>query len=153
MADLALRVVDASVPPPPIQAEPFAIGTASIIVCNKIDLGLHPDWSAGHPDAVSVSCRTGEGLERLSEAIYQRVTDGQVVWNESAAAVNARHQACLVRSRDSLEAARAALAAGVSAEFVALDLRAALESVGEIVGAVDTEEILGKIFSTFCIGK
>ncbi len=57
------------------------------------------------------------------------------------------------RARTALEAGRAALAKGVSAEFAALDLRAALEAVGEVVGAVDTEEILGRIFSTFCIGK
>ena len=45
------------------------------------------------------------------------------------------------------------MADGLSSEFVAIDLRAAVESVGEIVGGTGTEDILGRIFSTFCIGK
>ena len=51
------------------------------------------------------------------------------------------------------QAGRDALAGGLSPEFVAEELRAALNSVGEIVGRADVEDILGRIFSTFCIGK
>ena len=152
-ADLALHVVDASQPPPPLGPDPIPLVTTSILVCNKTDLGVHPGWAAQDAGAIRVSCRTEEGLDALGAAIYQRITGGQSAWNESAAAINARHQACLQRARAALGAGRAALAAGTSAEFVALDLREALDAVGEIVGVVDTEEILGKIFSTFCIGK
>ena len=150
-ADLALEIVDGSQPPP--VPTPHSQAGTRILVCNKLDLGVHPDWRAGGRDAVHVSCRTTEGMDALADAIYRRVTGGQVTWNDSAAAINARHQACLQRARAALEAGRAALAGGVSAEFAALDLRSALDAVGEIVGAVDTEEILGRIFSTFCIGK
>jgi tRNA modification GTPase len=52
-----------------------------------------------------------------------------------------------------LEAGREALEAGESVEFPALDLRAALDAIGEIAGQVDTEELLGEIFGRFCIGK
>ena len=152
-ADLALHVVDGSRTPPPDEPEPVASTAARITVCNKADLGLHPAWAAGGREMVRVSCRTEEGLDALSDAIYRRVSGGQLARSESPVAINARHQACLQRAREALETGRAALAAGVSAEFVALDLRAALDAVGEIVGAVDTEEILGRIFSTFCIGK
>ena len=147
-ADLALRVVDGSLPPR-ANPEPAPV---EILVLNKADLGVHPGWAA-HPEAVRVSCRSGEGLGALSDAIYRRVTGGQVAWNDSAVAINARHQACLQRAQAALQTARTALRDGLSPEFVALDLRAALEAVGEIVGRVDSEDILGRIFSTFCIGK
>jgi tRNA modification GTPase len=52
-----------------------------------------------------------------------------------------------------MEKAKLGLEAGESAEFVAIDLRDALGSVGEVIGKTDIEEILGEIFSTFCIGK
>ena len=149
-ADLALRVVDGS-GSGPTSEDPAA--PVEILVLNKADLGVHPTW-ASHPNAVPISCRTGEGLDTLADAIYERVTGGQLSWNDDAAvAINARHQACLQRARESLLTARAALQNNISPEFVALDLRGALDAVGEVVGQVDTEDILGKIFSTFCIGK
>ena len=152
-ADLTLHVVDGSLPPSASSTPVSTAAVATILVCNKSDLGTHPAWTVGGNDAVRVSCRTEEGIDALADTIYQRVTGGQVAWNDAAAAINVRHQACLQRARTALEAGRAALANGVSAEFAALDLRAALEAVGEVIGVVDTEEILGRIFSTFCIGK
>ena len=89
----------------------------------------------------------------MSDLIYDRITGGQVVCNPTSAAINARHQDCLQRVRAAVQAAAAALRGGQSPEFVSLDLRQALDAVGEVVGGVDTEEILGRIFSTFCIGK
>ena len=152
-ADLALHVVDGSRPPtsqaPPKIAEHAAV---TILILNKADLGLDAAWR-DHPEAVAVSCREHTGIDAVADAIYQRVTGGQVTWSDVSAAINARHQSCLQRARTSLQAAREALAGGLSAEFVALDLRTALDAVDEIIGAVDTEEILGKIFASFCIGK
>ncbi len=153
-ADLALRVVDGSQPPsevltPTTDAAQLRV---EILVLNKADLGVHPAWNE-QPQAVRVSCRNGEGIEQLADAIYERVTGGQLSWSESAVAINARHQACLQRAREALLTAREALRTGASPEFAALDLRAALDAVGAVVGQVDTEDILGRIFSTFCIGK
>ena len=68
-------------------------------------------------------------------------------------AVNSRHRACLETSRKELIKAKDALTEGVDSEFVSVDLRCALDSVGEIVGKADVEDLLGKIFGTFCIGK
>ena len=155
-ADLALRVFDASLPRPADAALPApAPAAVELRVLNKADLGVHPSWQdlPSAPPGVRVSCVTSEGLETLANAIYERVTSGQVAWNPSAAAINARHQDCLRRARAGIEAAREALQAGRSPEFVALDLRLTLDALGEVVGGVDAEDILGRIFSTFCIGK
>lgn len=156
-ADLALRLVDASLPPPPRgmpDPEPQVTAVLELLVLNKADLGVHPAWELpANPEGIRISCRTGEGLDALEDAVYRRITGGDLAWSDPTVAINARHQDCLQRARTALLASRQALETGVSPEFVALDLRAALDAVGEVVGGVDTETILGKIFATFCIGK
>ena len=72
---------------------------------------------------------------------------------QDGAAINARHQDCLKRAVTSLSFAMDLLAAGDPPELVAVELRSSLGAVGEVVGEAGTEEILGKIFSSFCIGK
>lgn len=144
-ADLALHVFDAS--EPPVEK---GNGTG-LTVLNKSDLGEHPGWS--DVEAVRISCLKGEGIDMLTEAIVERVAGGTAAHHDWSLAINARHADCLRRARNYAEAARMALVDGMSSEFVAEELRAALDAVGEVVGKADTEEILGKIFSTFCIGK
>jgi tRNA modification GTPase len=152
-ADLALHVVDGSRAPdaeiPAAEDQPAA---AEILVINKADLGTHPSWCE-RGRSVQISCRSGEGLNELRDAIYERITSGDASWQRPSIAINARHQACLRRAQEALGLARQALAEGLSPEFPAIDLRAAIEAIGEIVGGTETEDILGRIFATFCIGK
>jgi tRNA modification GTPase len=68
-------------------------------------------------------------------------------------AINARHKSCFERMTAHLEAARAALFQKTAPEFVALDVREALQALGEVVGQTDVEKILDSIFAQFCIGK
>ncbi len=143
-ADLILQVIDGS-------AAPVAAETGALLVLNKIDLGEHPDWNG--IEGVRLSCLRGEGVESLGEAIVARVTGGGTAHRDWSVAINTRHQDCLQRARSFADAARQALTGGLSPEFVAEELRAALDAVGEVVGKADTEDVLGKIFSTFCIGK
>jgi tRNA modification GTPase len=64
-----------------------------------------------------------------------------------------RHLESVREALDSLERARSAIGRGLEHELVAVDLRDALDALGEIVGHVSTEDILGQIFSEFCVGK
>jgi tRNA modification GTPase len=82
-----------------------------------------------------------------------RVAGGAATHRDWSLAINARHADCLRRAGSFAEAACKALMDGLSPEFTAEELRGALDAVGEVVGKADSEEILGKIFSTFCIGK
>ena len=143
-ADLVLQVVDA-------HEEPVKPETSAILVLNKSDLGEHPGWRG--VEGVRISCLKGDGIESLADTIAARVTGGAGTQRDWSLAINARHADCLRRARDFAGAAREALTSGLSPEFVAEELRGALDAVGEIVGKADNEEILGKIFSTFCIGK
>lgn len=150
-ADLIVEVTDASQPPG--TSLPLSEETAGkwVQVLHKSDLPRHPAWEKA--EGVPVSSLTGEGLEALRARLVEVITRGGAAFEQSEVAVNARHQACLESARDSLGAAMAELQAGTSVEFAALELRLALESLGDIVGRLDTEDLLGVIFSQFCIGK
>ncbi|MEI6351723.1 MAG: tRNA uridine-5-carboxymethylaminomethyl(34) synthesis GTPase MnmE, partial [Verrucomicrobiota bacterium] len=93
------------------------------------------------------------GIEALAGAIFSRVIGQGITSGDFAVAINARHQACLATAERFAEAARQAFKAGLSPEFIALEVRAALDAVGDVVGRVDTEDLLGSIFSKFCLGK
>lgn len=148
-ADLVLEVADAS--QPAIARPVLETSAPRVLVLNKCDLGEHPDWAG--VEAVRISCITGEGLPALADAIERVLTQGDAIWSDDLIAINARHQSCLQRALTSLEAARLLLADDQPPELVAEELRAAMDALGEVVGFVDAEEVLGAIFSRFCIGK
>lgn len=146
-ADLVLHVVDASEP----RGAEVPTEGKRLLVLNKVDLGRHSTWEGA--TGVELSCRDGRGMEALGEAVFTRVMGQGMNGGDFTVAINARHQACLKTAERYLVAARAALEAELSAEFVAIELRSALDAVGDVVGRLDTEDLLGKIFSTFCLGK
>lgn len=148
-ADLRIHLVDAAE-----QDVPSTLFTDELLVFNKIDLvSERGAFSKGIP----ISCRTGEGIEALVTAILAKATGrSRSAFTEAApdvSAINTRHCDCLQKARGHLGAAIALLESGEPPELVAVELRTALGDVGEIVGDAGTEEILGKIFSSFCIGK
>jgi tRNA modification GTPase len=122
-----------------------------ILILNKVDLGMHADWRDA--DGVRFSCRTGEGQEALNEAIWSFVMAVGMGSEDFRIAINARHQSCLQRAIADLQAAMAGLARNELPELIAIDLRNALDAIGEVIGRHDTEDLLGRIFSEFCIGK
>lgn len=151
-ADLLIEVVDASAPRPDRQILPHTEAN-HLLVLNKADLGAHPDWQTS-PDAVRISCRAGDGFDALAVAVRERLHFGKADWGEHAVAINARHQASLAHARSSLTVALELLDDGATdPELAAIDIREALDALGEIPGKVDTEDLLGVIFSSFCIGK
>ena len=154
-ADLTLHVFDASQPPldqaSGLALESFDATTKSLAVFNKTDLGEHSGWHG--VEGVRISCLQNAGLTQLEDAIIARITGGHAAHRDWSVAINARHQACLAKALGYSNTAHQALADKLSPEFVAEELRGALDAVGEVVGKADSEEILGKIFSTFCIGK
>ena len=149
-ADLLLEIADAS-QPRPVDAVLPATSAKRLQVLNKTDLGEHPSWRG--VDAVRLSCSSGEGFDALSNAIRDSLHFSDADWGEHAVAINARHQASLQLARTALLAALELLDDASDPELAAIDLREALDALGEIPGKVDTEDLLGVIFSSFCIGK
>jgi tRNA modification GTPase len=124
---------------------------SSILILNKVDLGIHPDWesSAG----VRFSCRTREGEEALNQAIWDLVMTGGLSSQDFRIAISVRHQACLQKAVNELGAAKKGLANNDLPELISIELRGALDAIGDVIGRHDTEDLLGRIFSEFCIGK
>jgi tRNA modification GTPase len=133
-----------------------------ILVLNKIDLrALSGDReNAGRaiqlPAAaprVEVSCLTGQGIEGLKDTIRELIWSGEIKAEMLQVTINSRHQEALSRARAAALRAREALLDGQGLELVAMDLRIAVNAIGEIVGKTTTEDLLDMIFSQFCIGK
>jgi len=148
-ADLVLHVIDATTVEN--EAPEVALGDREILVANKCD--LLPAGTKLPAGSVPVSSLTGDGLASLLDAMLRETCGQHLTAGQSLAAVNARHKALLESAASSLLAAAALVKANEPPELAAMELREALESVGRIIGSADTEEILGEIFSTFCIGK
>lgn len=158
-ADLVLWVVDVADPDPgpaPDTAVPV------LRVENKIDLvGKHDRFvPASEPkkpnpgqiiEQVRLSALTGEGINRLDRAVADRFVNVDSTAGEFSA--RARHVEQIEMAISRLEDALNVLEQAGSGELAAEDLRRAAEALGEITGQVHSDELLGKIFSSFCIGK
>ena len=102
---------------------------------------------------IEVSALTGHHIPELEDLILKSAFDGPPAWDEGAWVSNVRHIEALRRGREGLSRAADSLEKGLSLDVAALDVRGAADCIGEITGAVCTEEILDAIFSKFCIGK
>ncbi len=99
---------------------------------------------------IDISAKTGKGLENLRSALVSRAN---VASASGTLVTNARHAAALREAAASLSAVSDGLDTGRPSDLLAEDLRAALASLGSITGEITTDEVLGEIFSRFCIGK
>ncbi|MGD1002591.1 MAG: tRNA uridine-5-carboxymethylaminomethyl(34) synthesis GTPase MnmE [Candidatus Brocadiia bacterium] len=157
-ADLALCVLDAAQPPgaetrESLESLPPGRG---MIVLNKCDLGpCHPGLTEILPPGVErtvISAATGTGVKELLELIRKRVESGRVDRSAGELMVSARQAHLLGRA---LGALKHLLGEGPdqALDLVACDLADALASLSELTGDAVTEDVLDRIFSTFCIGK
>jgi tRNA modification GTPase len=159
-ADLVLLVLDQS---ESLSAEDEQViaavqGKRVQVVLNKADLPTRlsseqlrrcmPAWPT-----LPVSCKEHRGLVRLTEALVETVLNGLPRPQQGPMVTKLRHWEALQQARQSLQQALHGMVQRQSGEFIAIDLREALEGLGEIIGLNYTEDLLEKIFSEFCIGK
>jgi tRNA modification GTPase len=146
-ADLTVVVIDSSVL---LESEDTAlIGRAqgkSLVVANKCDLAVS---AVGLP----VSALTGEGIPELRRAIVDAIAPRGQIEQEGGFITSLRHEQLLRESKEALEQALTANGLGIPHEMLLLDLYAALRPIDAITGATTADDILNRIFSTFCIGK
>jgi tRNA modification GTPase len=155
-AELILHVLDSSEALTPTDEKYLAefAGRKSIVVANKVDLPRAWEWpQPPKAPVVGVSCLTGAGMEQLKDAIKEQVWSGGIKAEMLQVMINARHQDALRRGRAALVSTLEGLRADQTLEVVAMELRIAVNAVGEIVGKTTTEDLLDSIFSQFCIGK
>ena len=132
-----------------------------ILVLNKLDLisaspsdEIQCSKLPGGLSFVKLSALTHEGLDSLKELLVDQVLSKKLTAADLGVTVtNVRHKEALEKAKSHLELAAESLEKGENSEFVSLDLRIALDFLGEIIGEVTSEEILNNIFEKFCIGK
>lgn len=172
-ADLTIGVIDGT---NALHEEDFVVlekikEKKNIIAVNKSDLLLAAE--DGHEESlvpysgtiVKISAKTGDGLDLLKEAIIEvgighpvkaggkRSAIGQLEGNNGVIVTNLRHKIAIDNALNSLTSASSAIESSLPLEIIAMEMRDGLDRVGEVVGAVTTEDILNRIFSEFCIGK
>jgi tRNA modification GTPase len=109
------------------------------------------DWSSIEDQHISAA--TGEGLKELKDRIKEVAMSQTHFDGDSLLVTSSRHRDALEKTLNHVEAALNGLMSGLTGDFLAIDLRAALQSLGTITGEITNEDILDSIFSRFCIGK
>ncbi len=128
----------------------------SIVILNKSDLDPVHDakeltQTLSPLPVVTISAKTGDGMDALKQAMINVISSLEP--RQSGIITKMRHYQALSTARNHIQHADASLRDNLSAEFIALDLRAALDAVGEVTGDVSSDDILNMVFSNFCIGK
>jgi tRNA modification GTPase len=159
-ADIALMVIDGSQNSEPGDWEiGNLVGSKPVLVgVNKNDLPATQNQETPLdflPGArrIPISALTGQGIEALEEAIIELITGGRVTLADTPLVSNPRHKALLQRALTHSQAAIEAQEANLSPDLVSIDVRTAVDALGEITGETATEDLLDTIFSKFCIGK
>jgi tRNA modification GTPase len=167
-ADLLLLVIDTSseIDEEDLELRRQVGHSKHLLVLNKIDVASSDLISRNeqalkegsiraseHQDIVKISALTGDGLERLKQIIVSSSKLRDKSQTKGVLLSSLRHKDALTRAKASLALAKKSLRKRMSPEFVVLDLKAALNAVGEVIGKTVTDDILNKIFSEFCIGK
>jgi tRNA modification GTPase len=151
-ADLVLYIRDVSVEE---DAGLFGVMDAErphILVHNKIDLLAESGDGVGAAGAIRTSALTGAGLDELRDAILRQLnSNGPVA--ETGLLNTLRQQQAVAETLEALAAAARANGSGLPHEVILLDLHTALRALDSLTGVTTTEDILARIFSTFCIGK
>ena len=140
---------------------------STLVVCNKMDKindelrKMNDEWLnqikdssfiIHHSSFITVSAKQHQNIDWLKENLLNTVVDGGLNLEHTVVS-NARHFEALQKSHDSLTDVLHSLDNGVTTDFVAMDIRRALNHLGEITGEVGVEDLLDNIFSKFCIGK
>lgn len=161
-ARIVLWVIDATAPITELedfysQIKEHCVDKAVIAVVNKVDVS-----SASHIEkkmkeldvkTIEISAREGTGVEQLKKEIIAAAALPQVNDENAVIVTNARHYNALVRAGEAIGRTLEGLNNGLSGDLLSQDIRECMHYLGEITGEISTDDILGEIFSHFCIGK
>ena len=149
-ADLILLLRDGSALDDSADDDALPANIPQLLAYNKADQ-TPPAVQAQHTDGLWLSAKTGAGIDALRDEIARRV--GRDSREESPYIARERHLRALQQAEDHYQHALAQLQATQNGELIAEDLRLAHDALGNITGAVSSDDLLGHIFSSFCIGK
>lgn len=164
-AQVVLWVIDGTQPAEQLeefsrQIMPHTAGKTLIAVANKADLGpsaqvqetlarLLPQGA----QQVSISARDGINTDALTQMLTRAAAMPDMADDNAVIVTNARHYEALTRAGAALDRAISGLNQGLSGDLVSQDIRECMHYLGEITGEITTDDVLGEIFSHFCVGK
>ncbi len=119
------------------------------VILNKMDLN---SISSLNDNEIQISAKEGQNIEVLKTWLVDTFKGNFDMANETIVS-NARHHEALLKTAESLTQAKSGLETGITADFVAMDIRQAMFYLGSITGDISTDDLLGNIFAKFCIGK
>lgn len=119
------------------------------VILNKMDLNT---IGSLNENEIQISAKEGKNMEDLKTWLVDNVKGNFDMANETIVS-NARHHEALLKTAESLTQAKNGLETGITADFVAMDIRQAMFYLGSITGDISTDDLLGNIFAKFCIGK
>ncbi len=129
----------------------------TIVVLNKKDRlsAKLPEWyeAISAMESVLISAKTGDGCDELESCLFAKATQGGLPHQDEIWITNRRQQQAAKNALAALQQAREIFENSDGEEFLAVDLRSCLNALGEIVGETTPDDLLGQIFSEFCIGK
>lgn len=152
-ADLVVLIYDVTSEfPDDVYSEILKINQKEKIlpIVNKIDLGKPKELKE---NTIKISAKTSEGLNEFLSQLKNRSVSSDYFSEKGIVVSNIRHKNALEKARENIQKAIEAINNKLSGEFIAVDLRNAASSLGEIIGIITTDDILNNIFSKFCIGK
>ena len=124
-------------------------------ICNKMDL-LNPNQkekiASEIPNVLFLSAKFKTGISELEEKLLSLVDSGALS-GDTTIITNSRHYDALLKALEEIQKVKEGLDMELSSDLMAIDIRQALYHLGEITGSVTTDDLLGNIFSNFCIGK
>jgi len=124
-------------------------------ICNKMDL-LDQEQIKGIqtviPNVLFLSAKYRKGIKELEGKLLELVDSGALS-GDSTIISNSRHYDALLKALEEIQKVKEGMDGGIPSDLLAIDVRQALYHLGEITGSVTTEDLLGNIFSSFCIGK
>lgn len=130
-----------------------------LFVANKMDLNpytkpedYYKEGLIGPENLITVSAKNNMNIEYLKTHLFNLVIDNPDLM-DSTIVTNSRHYEALTGADESLQTVLAGMESGITSDFIAMDIRRALQHLGEITGEVSTDDLLGNIFGRFCIGK
>jgi len=118
-----------------------------LLVVNKIDIN-----SSSTEVGIHISAKHGNNIDALKQTLVETVKGDFNLADETIVS-NVRHYDALVKTAEALDKANEGLETGVTGDFIAMDIRQAMFELGTITGDISTDDLLGNIFSKFCIGK
>ena len=126
-----------------------------IVLGNKVDQLTNEqeeELKAIIPQIQFIAAKTGQGVEELKTAFIDGVQTGAITNNDTVI-TNSRHYDSLIKALEEIDKVKEGISEELSSDLLSIDIRQALHYFGEITGEITSDELLGNIFSSFCIGK